>query len=151
MNGCELMSKSMTMRAASCVLPAIALSLVVLEACANATTGELVPSEAVVYGTIVDEAGALRPGAQFDVRIYAPDCDQPNPLLQPLPGIAADGSYRHLLRAGHFDRLMVCVVVNASVQTPAGLLQGTVRDSTVELRRAGSGPLDSVRVNVVVR
>jgi hypothetical protein len=142
----------MTMNVGSCVLSAIALSLLVLESCANpTTTGELFPSEGVVYGAIVDEAGALKPGAQFDVRIYAPDCDQPNPLLQPVPGIATDGNYRHLLRAAHFDRLTVCVVVSASAQTPAGVLQGTIRDSTLELRRAGSGPLDSVKVNVVVR
>jgi hypothetical protein len=68
----------MTMNVGSCVLSAIALSLVVLEACANpTTTGELLPSEGIVYGTS--------------------------------------------------------------------------RDSTLELRSAGSGPVDSVRVNVVVR
>lgn len=129
-----------------------ALLLAVLSACTPAlTTGVLVPAEGVVYGTIRDTTGALQANARFEVIVFANTCDRPNPVLQGVPTVTPDGNYRQLLRGPHFSKLVACLVVNASVQTSTAVLLGSVRDSTIVLRSAGSAPPDSLRIDVVVK
>jgi hypothetical protein len=74
----------------------------------------------------VDEAGALRPGAQFAVRICAPDCDQPNPLFSRYPALLPMGVIVTSFEPGISIGWTVRVVESASAQAPEGVLQGTI-------------------------
>ncbi len=134
-------------------IPSASLSRMVLllaaaSACAGQTTSPLTPAEGIVYGTIRDMESRPQPGAVFEVVVFAERCTQLNPVLRGVPTETVDGTYRQLLRGPPFARLVACLVVNA--QTPTGL-HGTVRDSFLVLRPADLGPLDSVRVDVIVK
>ena len=128
-----------------------ALSAVVAACAGPTTTGFVIPSEAVVFGTIRDTTGAPQPNAQFEILLYSDRCDRPNPLLTAGPRAAPDGNYRQEFLGPNRDNVVTCATVRAIVQTTNAVLSGSTSGPILVFRLPAAGPPDSVRIDVVVR
>lgn len=128
-----------------------ALSTVVAACAGPTTTGFVIPSEGVVFGTIRDSTGAPQSNAQFEILLYNDRCDRPNPLLTAGPRATPDGNYRQEFLGPHSDNVVTCATVRATVQTTNAVLSGSTSGPILVFRLPAVGPRDSVRIDVVVR
>lgn len=130
-----------------------AVVIFLLSACADDTPGDLRPSVAVVYGTVLDQNGAPVPGTSIRVYLSEPDACEAGERTSADGSAEADidGRYSAEVKYINVGEAVLCAVAVAMPNAGSVLQGDTASGVSLTVRHESRvPPMDSARVDFVL-